>query len=299
LNDVGIEEARGIGLRNGRAIYFGRTLVMGILNVTGDSFFPPSRLFDVDAAVERARLMAEEGADILDMGAESTRPGSSPVSEDDELRVLLPVVEAVRDALPSIPLSVDTRHPATARGALAAGADIVNDVSGLELPEAPLMVSLLAESGAPYVLTHTKGTPDVMQLAPGYDDLIPELLEFFERKVEILTRAGVSRERIILDPGVGFGKRRDDNLDIIARVGEFKKLGLPILIGASRKGFIGRVLELGGLAPSMSPENCLEGTLAISTVCAMKSVEIVRVHDVLANRRVIEVTDAIRRRGYE
>jgi dihydropteroate synthase len=272
---------------------------MGILNATEDSFFQPSRSFSVEASVGRARLMLEEGADILDIGAESTRPGSSPVSENDEIRALAPVVKAVRDALPDVPISVDTRHPATARSALAAGADVVNDVSGLELPDALLMVSLLAESGAPYVLTHTKGTPDVMQLSPHYDDLIPELLEFFERKVEILTRAGVSRERIILDPGVGFGKRRDDNIDIIAKLGQFKKFGLPILIGASRKGFIGRVLELGGLASSMSPENCLEGTLAISTICAMESVEIVRVHDVLANRRVIEVAHAIRRRGYE
>ncbi|MDR3254628.1 MAG: dihydropteroate synthase [Synergistaceae bacterium] len=269
---------------------------MGILNVTGDSFFPPSRISGTEEAVRRALAMVEDGADILDIGAESTRPGALPVPECEEIKALIPVVEAVRRALPDMPISVDTRRTRAASLSLEAGADIVNDVSGLDLPdESRDMLALLAVRRVPYVLMHTKGTPDVMQISPCYKDLFLELMDFFERKIELLTKSGVSKERIILDPGVGFGKRCKDNLEIIARVGEFKKFGLPILIGVSRKGFIGKLLELGGLETSTSPENCMEGTLAVSALCAMEAVEIVRVHDVRENRRVIEVADAIRR----
>jgi dihydropteroate synthase len=194
---------------------------------------------------------------------------------------------------------VDTRRAETARLSLEAGADIINDVSGLELPdEAPRMLKLLAETKAPYVLMHTKGTPDVMQISPHYDDFIGELIAFFEEKTALLERAGISRDRIILDPGAGFGKRTNDNINILANISSLRKFGLPLLIGVSRKGFIGRVLARAGLESSTAPEDCLEGTLAASAVCAMERVEITRVHDVKENRRVVEVVSAIMARRH-
>jgi dihydropteroate synthase len=269
---------------------------MGIINVTEDSFFAPSRLSGPEDAVRRAAEMVRAGADILDIGAESTRPGARNVPADEETAALIPVIGAVRDVMPEIPISVDTRKAEVARKSLEAGADIVNDVSGLLLPdEAPEMIGLLLDTGAPYVLTHTKGTPDVMQISPHYDDFLGELAAFFEGKISQLTEAGVRESRIILDPGVGFGKRRDDNLDILANMDVLKKFGLPLLIGASRKGFIGKIMEDAGLDMSAR----LEGTLAVSALCALESVEIVRVHDVMENRRVVETADAIRRRRNE
>jgi dihydropteroate synthase len=291
-----MDKDRKISLGGGRRLVFGRTLVMGILNLTKDSFFPASRVGCVADAVEKAETMVLEGADILDIGAESTRPGALAVPEDREAAALIPVVEAIRRVLPEVPISVDTRRANTARRSLEAGADIVNDVSGLELPgESTRMIELLSESAAPYVLTHTKGTPDVMQTLPSYDDFMKELLYFFEEKISALTKAGVSEDRIIIDPGVGFGKRDCDNLGLLANLRLLKKFGRPVLIGASRKGFIGRILETAGIAHSNAPEDRLEGTLALSALCSMESIEIIRVHDVRENRRVVEVTEAIKR----
>jgi dihydropteroate synthase len=289
-----------MNLAGGRSLSFGRTLVMGILNMTADSFFAPSRLYSPDDALERAKAMADSGADILDIGAESTRPGSRAVPEDQEIAALIPALEAIRGKMPQIPISVDTRRAKTARLSLDAGADIINDVSGLELPgESQEMISLLAETGVPYVLTHTKGTPDVMQENPHYDDFWAELLDFFERKIESLVQSGVAKDRIILDPGVGFGKRMNDNIEILANMSELKKFGLPVLIGVSRKGFLGRIINLAGLESQASPENSLEGTLSVSALCAEDGIEIIRVHDVKENRRVVETVDRIKRHRHE
>ncbi|GHV53086.1 dihydropteroate synthase [Synergistales bacterium] len=287
-----------ITLFGGRKLSFAsdKPLVMGILNMTSDSFYAPSRIKSASDAASKAAVMAREGADIIDIGAESTRPGSMPAGEDDEIAALTPVVEAVRRALPEMPISIDTRNPRAARMTLKAGADIVNDVSGLE-PEgmAGEMVSLLRESGAAYVLTHTQGTPDVMQNDPRYDDFFAELLEFFERKLKILSLAGVSRERVIIDPGVGFGKAQRDNLEILANIGELGRFGLPVLIGASRKSFIGRVMDEAGFSEiGASPEERLGGTLAVSAICAADGASIIRVHDVKENRQAIEIANAVR-----
>ncbi|MDR1020908.1 MAG: dihydropteroate synthase [Synergistaceae bacterium] len=283
-------------LAGGRSISFGRTLVMGILNMTGDSFFAPSRLPSARDALERACAMVRDGADIIDIGAESTRPGSRTVPEDDEIAAVVPAISAIRGELPQIPISVDTRRAKTARLSIEAGADIINDVSGLDLPgESDEMTRLISGSGAPYVLTHTKGTPDIMQQDVQYEDFWAELMDFFGKKIESLSRAGASTDRVILDPGVGFGKRRSDNVEIVANAGELRKLGFPVLIGASRKGFIGRILQLAGLESQASPEDCLEGTLAVTALCAAEGIEIVRVHDVKENRRAVETADAIRR----
>ncbi|MDR1514126.1 MAG: dihydropteroate synthase [Synergistaceae bacterium] len=287
-------------LFGGRSLVFGRTLVMGILNMTADSFYGPSRLSTAGDALERAKLMASDGADIIDIGAESTRPGSQAAPADYEIAALIPAIEAIRSELPQIPISVDTRRAKTARLSLDAGADIINDVSGLDLPdESEEMIKLAAGSGAPYILTHTKGTPDIMQKDVYYENFWEELIDFFGKKLDLLSKSGVSMDRIILDPGVGFGKRRDDNIEIVANMSELKKFGLPVLIGVSRKGFIGRIYQLAGLESQTRPEDCLEGTLAITALCAVDGIDIVRVHDVKENRLVVEVADSIRRFRHE
>jgi dihydropteroate synthase len=270
-----------------------RTLIMGILNVTGDSFFAESRVAGAEEALARAVAMAEDGADIIDVGAESTRPGSIGVSEEAELDALLPAIRAIRRELPDMPISADTRKSAVAEAAIGAGADIINDVSGLETPEEALrMASVAARAGAAYVLTHTKGTPDVMQRDPFYDDPLSEICDFFRRKIAFLESYGVSKDSLIIDPGIGFGKRVSDNLAILANLGKFFAFGLPVLIGASRKGFIGAVT--GGEARG-DPTMRLEGTLAITALCASAGVNIVRVHDVAANRRVADMMTAVSR----
>jgi dihydropteroate synthase len=267
---------------------------MGILNVTSDSFYQASRTPNVDDALRRALQMADEGADIIDIGAESTRPGSLGVDELTELAALIPIVRALREERPSMPISVDTRHALAAAAAIDAGADIVNDVSALKLPgEAVRMKDLIASSGAAYVLMHTTGTPDVMQKSAQYTDLLSELMEFFASSVLMMTQAGVRREQIIIDPGLGFGKRAEDNLTIMANLDAFESLGLPMLIGASRKGFIGAVQ---GDDSRDSPSERLEGTLALSALSALAGVNIVRVHDVKPNRRVVDMVMAVKRR---
>jgi dihydropteroate synthase len=283
---------REIPLFDGRKLPPGRTLVMGILNVTDDSFYEASRAPLAEDAVNRARFMVSSGADIIDVGAESTRPGSAGVSAEREIAALVPVISAIRRELPDTPISADTRKCAVAKAAVEVGADIINDVSGLGLSEeAGPMACFAADSGAAYVLTHTKGTPDVMQNSPYYDDLIPEIRDFFSKKISFLEQAGVQRKRVILDPGLGFGKQVSDNLSILANVQEFFEFELPLLIGASRKGFISKVVGHS----SGDPADRLEGTMAISALCASMGVDIIRVHDVEANRRVVDVADAIAR----
>lgn len=285
-------------LFEGRALDFDRALVMGILNVTGDSFYQASRVSGPEDAVTRALRMADDGADIIDIGAESTRPGSAGVDEKSEMEALIPVLRALRGALRGMPISVDTRKAAVARASIEAGADIVNDVSALMLPgEAEGMMEVIASTGAAYVLMHTTGTPDVMQDLARYSDLMADLMEFFESSLSALERAGVRRERIIIDPGLGFGKSVSGNLTILANIGEFSRFGLPILIGASRKGFIGAVQGGGssGAAGSSAPAaDRLEGTLAASAISVFGGAGIVRVHDVKANRRAADAAMALR-----
>jgi dihydropteroate synthase len=286
-------DPRDIRLFEGRRLAGGRTLVMGIVNVTNDSFYAASRVNGERDAAKRALGMAESGADIIDVGAESTRPGSSSVGEETEAGALVPAIRSIRRALPGMPISADTRRASVAEAAIGAGADVINDVSGLELPEeAEKMASLAAKSGAAYVLTHTKGTPDVMQLAPGYGDLMSELRDFFAEKINFMESLGLSRRRILIDPGIGFGKRASDNLTILANLNKFFTFGLPVLIGASRKSFIGSAI--GGDAKN-DPAERLEATLAVTSLCAISGVNVVRVHDVAANRRAVDMVAEIAR----
>ncbi|KHC92878.1 dihydropteroate synthase [Thermotoga sp. Mc24] len=265
-----------------RKIEFGKTMLMGIINVTPDSFFSGSRKQSVLEAVETAKKMIEDGADIIDVGGMSTRPGSDPIDEEEELNRVIPVIKAIR-SITDVPISVDTYRWRVALKALEAGADIVNDISGYQFE--PDIVRVVSENNAPYVLMHIKGTPKTMQENPHYEDVVKEIKEYFSEKIEHLKEKGVSQ--IILDPGIGFGKRYEDNLEILRRIDEFKEFKLPILVGASRKSFIG--ITLG----NVPPEERLEGTLAVTAYCTLKGVDIIRVHDVLPNKRVIRMMEAI------
>jgi len=260
-----------------------RTFLMGILNVTPDSFSDGGRFFDQTDAVLHALQMVKDGADIVDVGGESTRPGSERIDSQTELARVLPVITKIRQRS-TIPISVDTYKAEVARAALDAGANIVNDISGLTFDDR--MAEVVAEKRASVVLMHTKGDPKTMQDNPVYVDLIEEIFEYLSRSVERARRSGI--EQIMIDPGIGFGKTLEQNLVIIDRLNEFRSLGVPVLIGVSRKSFIGKIL-------GMPVEWRLEGTAAAVAASIMKGADIVRVHDVKEMLRVSRVVDAIRR----
>lgn len=272
-------------LRIGRlCLEFGRrTYIMGVLNVTPDSFAGDG-VMDVDAAVARGRAMLAEGADFLDVGGESTRPGAEPVSLEEELRRIMPVVERLVGEL-GAPVSVDTKKADVAGRALRAGAGMINDVSALRADSE--MAAVVAEAQVPVVLMHM-GTSARDQGSPGRD-IIAEVREFLAGRIEAAVSAGISRDRILIDPGFGFGKTVKQNLELLRRLGELRALRQPIVIGTSRKGTIGKVL--GGLPVGQR----LEGTAATVAVAIAHGADIVRVHDVRAMARIARMTDAIMR----
>jgi len=262
-----------------------KTHIMGILNVTPDSFSDGGLFFDKERAVEHAMRMVEEGADIIDVGGESTRPGASRVDEDEELRRVIPVIEAISEKV-NVPISIDTYKARVAETALRAGADMVNDISGLRFD--PEMAEVVARYGVPVVVMHIKGTPRDMQKNLRYKALIPEIMDYLREGIEIARRAGIKDDMIIIDPGIGFGKTVEHNLEIIHRLSEFKGFEKPILIGTSRKSFIGRVL---GDVPVTER---LEGTAASFAIAIFNGANIIRVHDVKEMVRVARVADAIK-----
>jgi len=259
-----------------------RTLVMGILNVTPDSFSDGGRWTDPDRAVERAVTMLQEGADIIDVGGESTRPGHTPVSAEEELRRLLPVVRALRQAVPHMVISVDTYKASVARAALEAGANIINDIWGLSRD--PDMARVAAEFQAPVVVMHN-------QEGTSYQDLMGDIIRFLERSIETAAAAGLPRELVIVDPGFGFGKTTAQNLRVVNELSALQVLDAPILLGPSRKRAIGEVL--GGLPV----DERLEGTAATVAIGIARGADIIRVHDVKAMKRVAMMTDALVRPG--
>ncbi len=261
-----------------------RTLVMGILNVTPDSFYDGGRYADTSAAVQRAVQMVEEGADIIDIGGESTRPGSAPVPEEEELRRVMPIIEAVR-ARVDVPISIDTTKSGVAERALQAGACMVNDISGLGFDVR--MAEVVARHDALCCIMHIQGTPQTMQRDPQYTDVIRDISAYFEQRLALAQQAGIPREHIWLDPGIGFGKTVQHNLEILSRLREFTAFGLPLLIGTSRKSFIGKVLG------DLPPEERLEGTAATVAVAIVNGASAVRVHDVREMVRVARMVDAI------
>ena len=264
-----------------------RTHVMGILNVTLDSFSDGGRYFESDRAVERALQMESEGADIIDIGGESTRPGSDPVPMDEEMRRVIPVIERLRGDL-SVPISIDTQKAEVAEAAIRAGACIVNDISALRSD--PNLAPVVSKFNVPVVLMHMKGRPKIMQKNPKYADLIGEIYDFLNERVRYAVEAGVSREKIIVDPGIGFGKKWEDNYVILHRLQAFHDLGCPLLIGVSRKSFIGRALDL-------PEEERMLGTAAAVTASVLQGVPIVRVHDVKEMAQVVRIADQIRMSG--
>ncbi len=264
-----------------------RTLVMGVINVTPDSFSDGGLFHDPRAAVEHALRLEEEGADILDIGGESTRPGSDFVTLDEELRRVMPVLEGIMDRV-GVPVSIDTTKAEVARQALAAGCVMVNDISAMRLD--PEMPGLVADKGVPVCLMHMRGMPKDMQVDPRYDDVVGEIAAFLRERAQAAVEAGVDPSAILVDPGIGFGKTLEHNLEILRRLGEFRSLGYPILLGTSRKSFIGRILDL--------PEDQrVEGTAASVALGIAGGADIVRVHDVREMARVVRVTDAILGKG--
>ena len=263
-----------------------RTYIMGILNVTPDSFSDGSLHLAKTAAIRRALQMVEEGADIVDIGGESTRPGSEPVAVEEELRRTIPVIESLAKKV-SVPLSIDTCKSEVAGKALDAGASIVNDISGLRFDTR--MAKVLSEKKVPVVVMHIKGTPRDMQKNPVYEALIPEILDYLRGSVRLALASGVAEDMIIIDPGIGFGKTTENNLEIIHYLHEFTLLEKPLLIGPSRKAFAGSIL--GGVPP----EERLEGTAAAVAISIMNGANIVRVHDVKEMVKVARVADAIKR----
>jgi dihydropteroate synthase len=257
---------------------------MGVLNVTPDSFSDGGRFFKQDLAIERGLAMAADGADIIDVGGESTRPYAEKVSPREELDRVIPVVQGLSKAL-KIPISIDTLKAKVAEEALKAGASIINDISALRFDSR--MVSVAAEAAVPVILMHMKGTPSDMQDNPVYDHLLPEIKDFLTRAMDRAVEGGVAKSRIILDPGIGFGKTFDHNLEIIRDLVEFLSLGRPILLGTSRKAFLGHLLD------KQAHERDI-GTMATIAVGVMNGASIIRVHNVKMARETIKVIDAIR-----
>ena len=256
---------------------------MGVLNVTPDSFYGPSRVLDPNVALERARQMTADGADILDIGGESSRPGSDPLSVGDELERVVPVLEALSGR--GLRISIDTYHAETARRAIELGATMVNDITALRGD--PEMAEVVAESGAECVLMHMLGTPKTMQTDPKYGDVVDDICAFFEERIGFACKAGIAEDRIWIDPGFGFGKKVGHNLEVLRRLAEFKRFSRPLLVGTSNKSTIGAVLAMA------SEDDRTEGTAATVAIAVMNGADAVRVHDVRAMARVARMCDAV------
>jgi dihydropteroate synthase len=264
--------------------------VMGVLNLTPDSFYGPSRAAGTAEALAMARRMVDEGADLIDVGAESSRPGSQPVSAAVEIERLLPLVRGLAQEL-DVAVSVDTWKAEVADAVLGAGAAVINDITALAGDEE--MAAVIARHRAAAVLMHMQGSPETMQANPRYDDLVGDIQEFLRRRLRRALDAGIDAAQIAIDPGIGFGKTAEHNLELVARLNEFTELGAPLLLGVSRKSFIGKVLDL-------PVEERLEGSLAAAAIGVMKGARVIRAHDVAATARVIRLVCAIQcheRRG--
>ena len=260
-----------------------KPLIMGILNLTPDSFYDGGKYSSPDDAYRKASEMISEGVSIIDVGGMSTRPGSEEIDIEEEIKRTNPIIKKIKknnDVL----VSIDTYRSRVAEKAIDAGADIINDISGLMLDNK--MKNVVASNNADIIIMHMKGTPRDMQTNPVYEDVVEEIYSFFYSQINYAVEAGIDREKIIIDPGIGFGKTVNDNYTILKNIEEFKSLNMPVMIGASRKSFIGAVLKL-------LPEERLEGSLAIASYCALKGIDILRVHDVRETIRAVKVINAI------
>lgn len=270
----------------GRVLTFERPRLMGVLNVTPDSFSDGGAFFAPDAAIARGRELFAQGADVVDVGGESSRPGAAPVEEAEELRRILPVLHGLGPQAPGL-LSADTRKPAVARAALEAGAAVVNDITGLQNPE---MRALVAKSGAGAIIMHMQGEPQTMQLRPHYEDVTAEVATWLASQIELCEGSGISREQLAVDPGIGFGKTAAHNLALLHNLGQIAALGRPVVVGASRKSFIG---EVTGLAVGER----LPGSLAALAIAAWNGAHLLRVHEVRESRAALELVQAVQQGG--
>jgi dihydropteroate synthase len=268
---------------NYRLTWGEKVLVMGILNITPDSFFDGGIYYEKERAIDRVYELAAQGADIIDIGGESTRPGAEEVSEAEELRRVIPVIETVAGKIGK-PISIDTMKPAVAKAALEAGAVIVNDVAANR--DDPLMWEIAAAKNAAYVIMHMKGTPKTMQINPVYDNVVAEVGKFFEERIQKVKKSGLDENSIILDPGIGFGKTVEHNLSLLRNLFIYTKFGFPVLIGVSRKSFIGKILNL-------DVKDRLIGSVACELLAWLNGASIVRTHNVTETLQAIKMVDAI------
>lgn len=257
--------------------------IMGILNTTPDSFSDGGRHFSAQSALQQAEVMIAAGADIIDIGGESTRPYAEPVSIEEELRRVIAVIQEIRKNHRT-PISIDTTKAVVAREALAAGADIINDISALRKDQE--MLALVKTTTVPVVIMHMQGTPDTMQIRPHYDNVIEEILDFFRERISWVKKNGVDSSRLIIDPGIGFGKTREHNLTILKHLDRFSEFGLPVLLGHSRKRFLGDITGMDTADRDLP-------TAVVSALAANRGVAIIRVHDVASTRQALLVADAI------
>lgn len=263
-----------------------RPQIMGILNITPDSFSDGGKFTGVAAAIRQAEIMIEEGADIIDIGGESTRPGSEPVVADEQIRRVIPVIKALKESHPALVISIDTTLSAVAEAALNAGAVIINDISAGT--DDDNMLPLAASSQAPIILMHMQGTPKTMQDNPSYDDVVAEVLTALQQRIDSALTAGIKPENIAIDPGIGFGKRKQDNIALLANLNRFVDLGFPVLLGTSRKRF------MGGMCNVSEPAELVTATAVTTALGVMAGVQMFRVHDVKANRQAADVAWAIK-----
>jgi dihydropteroate synthase len=280
----GYESKGYVLLKNDRKMMLGkRTRIMGIVNVTPDSFSDGGQFFGTKEAVSQGILLAKQGADILDIGGESTRPFSNPVSIDEELSRVIPVIKGICKKV-KVPVSIDSYHPEVAEKAIRAGASIVNDINGLREKG---MAELCARKKVPVVIMHMKGTPKTMQKEPVYKDCVGEVYDFLAQRAQVALDAGVKPERIVIDPGIGFGKRVEDNLVLLKKLGEFRSMGFPLLLGTSRKSFMGAI-------SGTEVDSRLYGSLGSVAASVVNGADIVRVHDVKETRQTLQIVDAVR-----
>jgi dihydropteroate synthase len=288
----GIETIRGDRHASSRlaggihTIHGDRPLIMGILNVTPDSFSDGGKFSGLNAALQQVELMLSEGADIIDIGGESTRPGSDPVKADEQVQRVVPVIEAIRQQQGDVLISIDTTLSAVAKAALDAGANIINDVSGGRDDAA--ILTLAAQIGAPIILMHSQGAPKTMQDNPQYGNVVQEVLGALDECVNAALTAGIKKEAIVIDPGIGFGKRKQDNLDLLAHLDALTAMGFPVLLGTSRKRFMGTICDVS------EPSELVTATAVTTALGVMAGVRMFRVHDVRENRQAADVAWAIK-----
>jgi dihydropteroate synthase len=264
-----------------------KPLIMGILNVTPDSFSDGGKYHQVETAVRRTEKMLEEGADIIDIGGESTRPGSDPVSSEEQIRRVIPVITAIRKQFADdVVISIDTTSSVVAEMALDAGAKLINDVSAGR--DDPAILSLASQKGAPIILMHSLGTPKTMQDNLYYENVVTEVIDFLGSRIAAAFAAGVKKNNILIDPGIGFGKRKQDNLDLLANLDKFVELGFPVLLGTSRKRFMGSICDV------TEPSELVTATAVTTALGVMAGIKIFRVHDIKENRQAVDVAWAIR-----